>query len=105
MCSDTFCETIEIWFEPALGIPNAFSPNNDKINDVHFVEGKGIEEMSFKIFNRWGQLVFESTDQEIGWDGVFNGKPQEMDVFVYTISVRFVDDTFWERRGNITLLR
>jgi gliding motility-associated-like protein len=104
-CSDTFCIDLEIWFEAALGVPNAFSPNGDGVNDVHFVEGKGITFMDIKIFNRWGQLVFRSTDQKIGWDGRFNGKPQEMEVYVYSINVEFVDGTTMNKSGNITLLR
>lgn len=104
-CADTFCIDLEIWFEAALGVPNAFSPNDDGVNDVHFVEGKGITSMDIKIFNRWGQMVFRSTDQKIGWDGRFNGKDQEVEVYVYTINVEFVDGTTMNRTGNITLLR
>jgi gliding motility-associated-like protein len=61
--------------------------------------------MDWKIYNRWGQKVFESTSRKIGWDGKFNGKIQPMDVYVYTLDVTFSDGKKLRKTGDITLLR
>jgi gliding motility-associated-like protein len=57
------------------------------------------------IFNRWGEKVFESRDQNIGWDGIYKGQLQEMEAYAYTVKVRFLDNTRKTLTGNITLLK
>jgi gliding motility-associated-like protein len=104
-CADTFCRDIYINFEPRIGVPNAFTPNGDGINDIVRVEGKGFNEFQFMIFNRWGEKVFESRDQNIGWDGIYKGQLQEMEAYAYTVKVRFLDNTRKTLTGNITLLK
>lgn len=104
-CADTFCRDIYINFEPRIGVPNAFTPNGDGINDIVRVEGKGFIEFQFMIFNRWGEKVFESRDQNIGWDGIYKGQLQEMEAYAYTVKVRFLDNTRKTLTGNITLLK
>ena len=86
-------------------MPNAFTPNGDGINDIVRVEGKGFIEFQFMIFNRWGEKVFESRDQNIGWDGIYKGQLQEMEAYAYTVKVRFLDNTRKTLTGNITLLK
>ena len=105
VCDDTICKNIFISFDALIGVPNAFSPNGDGINDVVKVEGKGITELTFRIFNRWGELVFETHDQTIGWDGIYKGVLQEMDVFTYTVDANFINGEHRLLKGNITLLR
>lgn len=104
-CADTFCQDIYINFDPLIGIPNAFSPNGDGVNDVIKVEGQGIVELDFRIYNRWGEEVFHSDNKDYGWDGIYKGIPQEMDVYVYSAASRFLDGTRKTLKGNITLLR
>jgi gliding motility-associated-like protein len=86
-------------------VPNAFTPNGDGNNDVVYVRGQNIEEMTFMIFDRWGELVFESTDQNNGWNGTYKGKPSDPDVFVYHLKVKCIDGQENLIKGNITLLR
>lgn len=86
-------------------VPNAFTPNNDNNNDKVFVRGQNIETMNFMIFDRWGELVFETTDQSIGWDGTFKGEVLDPDVYVYHLTVICVDGQENLIKGNITLLR
>ena len=74
-----------------IRVPSGFSPNNDGSNDVPYVRGFGIETMLFQVYNRWGQLVFSTTDQHIGWDGTYQGVPQEVEVYIYTLEVEFMD--------------
>jgi len=104
-CADTTCKPITADILPLADIPNAFSPNGDGNNDILYVVGAAIESIDLKIYNRWGQLVFESTDVKKGWDGTYNGKRQEVDVYAYTLNVRFVDDTTMFKKGNVTLLK
>jgi gliding motility-associated-like protein len=104
-CADTICKDIFIDFIRLIGVPNAFSPNNDGINDRIFVEGDGIVALNFKIYNRWGEVVFETNDQSIGWDGTYKGVPQEMEVYTYIVDALFLDGENIKLTGNITLLR
>jgi len=67
--------------------------------------GSGFSEVDFKIFNRFGKLVFKTIDASVGWDGKLNGIDQPMEVYTYYIRVVFADKTAIEDSGNITLLR
>ncbi|MCB9194485.1 MAG: gliding motility-associated C-terminal domain-containing protein [Flavobacteriales bacterium] len=91
--------------EPDIFLPNAFSPNGDGSNDVLYVRGRFISAMELQIFDRWGEKVFETTDQSVGWDGTFNGKPVDPAVFVYHLQVTCVDGQSRFFKGNITVIR
>jgi gliding motility-associated-like protein len=69
------------------------------------VEGFGIAKMTWRIYNRWGQVVYETGDRKGGWDGTFRGQPQPMDVYAYTLDVEFSDGTKTKKTGDITLIR
>ncbi|MDP1744012.1 MAG: gliding motility-associated C-terminal domain-containing protein [Bacteroidota bacterium] len=86
-------------------VPNVFSPNGDGFNDVLRVRGKGIEELQFIIFNRWGEKVFETSDVNSGWDGTHNGEPMNLSVFVYVLKGKYIDGKFFDVKGNVTLMR
>ena len=75
------------------------------MNSKIFVKGFGITKMTFIIWNRWGQKVFETNDKNIGWDGKFNGAVQPMDVYAYTLDVEFFDGKKTTKKGDITLIR
>lgn len=87
-----------------VGVPTAFSPNNDGINDVLFVLGS-ISNLEFVVYNRWGQAVFQTNDRSIGWDGTFNGQPLNPGVFAYRLSGKLPNGETIQRKGNITLVR
>ncbi|MBL7889867.1 MAG: CotH kinase family protein, partial [Bacteroidia bacterium] len=87
-----------------VGIPTAFSPNDDGVNDVLYVLGS-IDQIDFTIYNRWGQIVFRTTDRSKGWDGTFNGQKVNPGVFAYRVSGVLPNGDFVERKGNITLVR
>ncbi len=61
--------------------------------------------MDWKIYNRWGQLVYESNNPYLGWDGRYKGAIQPMDVYGYTLEATFFDGTKTHRKGDITLIR
>lgn len=92
-------------------IPNTFSPNNDGMNDVFFPRGKGVSHIkSLRIFNRWGQMVFERTNVNTntpsdGWDGTYKGKKQPLDVYVYMMEVQCDNGNINRINGNVTLLQ
>lgn len=91
--------------EPYIFIPNAFSPNGDQENDVLYVRGALIEDMIFRVYDRWGELVFESFDRSEGWNGEFRGKPLDPDTYDYYLKVTCVDDLESIITGNVTLVR
>ena len=105
VCADTICKNIFIDFRALIGMPNAFSPNGDGINDVLKIEGRGIVELSFRIYNRWGEKVFETTDKNVGWDGIYKGVLQEMDVYTYAVEATLINGQHVPLKGNITLVR
>jgi gliding motility-associated-like protein len=94
-----------------LFIPNTFSPNGDGMNDRLYPRGKGVYIVkSFKIFNRWGELVYEAinfspNDPLKGWDGTYKGKPLNPDVFVYLIEVICDNERPIGFKGNISLIK
>lgn len=90
---------------PLTFVPNAFTPNGDDANDVLFVRGEFIEAFTLKIYDRWGEVVFETSDQEIGWDGTYKGKELDPAVYVYHLNVRCIDGQENFEKGNITLIR
>jgi gliding motility-associated-like protein len=104
-CPSEICKMVPADVEPRVGLPTAFSPNGDKENDILYVRGAAIATLDLKIFNRWGQLVFETTSQEHGWDGTYNGQPQPIEAYAYVLNVTFIDGTSKLLKGNVTLLR
>ena len=107
--SDTITIFVDINCE--LFVPNAFSPNGDGKNDYLAVRGLCIKDIDFKIFNRWGNVVFATqdpkitTDQTKGWNGSFEGKAMDPGVFFYTLHVTLLDNTTKTITGDITLVR
>ena len=91
--------------DPYVFIPNAFSPNGDGENDILYVRGIWIEEMIFRVFDRWGELVFESTDPQYGWDGTFRGRELDPDVYDFYLDVTCVGGLKSITKGNVTLMR
>lgn len=87
-------------------IPNAFSPNNDRTNEVFRPMLFGtVKQYRFTIFNRWGNRVFESVQPGEGWNGTFNGKPQDSNTFLWTCSYQLEGEPAQLRRGTVILVR
>jgi len=104
-CPDTVCSPVSAVVVPLLDVPNAFTPGRFGENSQIKVRGFGIAKMEWKIYNRWGQLVFESKDPGTGWDGTYKGTLQPMDVYAYTLSAEFTSGGHTTKTGDITLLR
>jgi len=104
----TAADTVTVFVDIACGelyLPNAFSPNGDHQNDVFYVRGNCIKYLQFEIYNRWGEQVFMTTDNTIGWDGTWRNKPCEAAVFTYVLRATLLDGTEVEKQGNISLVK
>ncbi|MEZ4757858.1 MAG: gliding motility-associated C-terminal domain-containing protein [Flavobacteriales bacterium] len=86
-------------------LPNAFSPNGDGVNDTFFVRGGPFETIDLKIYNGWGELIFQTTDPTFGWDGTHDGKHAINGVYVYSVVATTVDGLLHDRTGKVTLVR
>ena len=104
-CPDTLCKDIVADIDKYIGVATAFSPNGDGYNDILYIRGSGLKEVKLRIFYRSGNIVFESDDLAIGWDGTYKGQPQPEEVYAYTLEATFTDGTTKKISGNITLLR
>jgi gliding motility-associated-like protein len=109
-CLDTMSFPVVVFEPETFYVPNAFSPNGDGVNDDFRVYGSGFPGFHLLVFNRWGGLVFETTDPNDGWDGTFSGKPVDPGVYVYYINVEFFsgiapEDYSKFKKGSVTLIR
>lgn len=83
-------------------IPSAFSPNGDGLNDMFGVKGEGIKDFELVVFNRWGEVIFESRNSKQQWDGKFKGSPVEQGTYVYRLFASGGDKN--GRTGAVTLV-
>ncbi len=117
-CSDTtrLESAVRVQKGGQVLIPNAFSPNlsgsaaggSDPSvgkNDVFLPITQGVVEFDMVIFNRWGELMFHSNDPNFGWDGYYNGKLCQQDVYMYKITARFENGDPFVRVGDVNLIR
>lgn len=94
------CDAAEIF------IPNAFTPDNNGHNDVLFVRSTGlIDIIYFRIFDRWGKIIFESGDSNTGWDGTYNNQLMPPGVYLYTLKATCGNNEVIEKQGNVTLIK
>ena len=98
--------TVDIYPETFLSMPTTFTPNGDGANDVIYLEGWGIKQLvEFRIFNRWGEEMFFTTDKEEGWNGYYKGVLQNNDVYAYKIKAFTWRDEEKTLEGYINLMR
>ena len=97
---------IEVRDEFTVNLPQAFSPNGDGISDIIKVKGWGIKELlDFKVYNRWGELIYHGQDINNGWNGEYKGEKQMSGTYVYVVSVKNYKDETYTTKGNFLLLR
>ena len=91
---------------PTMYIPSAFTPNGDGINDFFGVKAEGIKSFNLQVFNRWGEIVFESENITHLWDGSFKGERiKNTDVYVYQVKATGLNNKpLPEENGSVTLV-
>ena len=105
-CVTVDTQLVQITKEIKIHVPTAFTPNNDGLNDYFRPIPMGIKEFkSFRIYNRWGQLIFDLRSNPRGWDGMIGGKPQSSQVFVWVAEGVGVDNRNYYEKGTFTLVR
>jgi gliding motility-associated-like protein len=105
-CFDKTCVTIEVDIHSEFVIPNVFTPNNDGINDVFTIAGKGIESVHAEIYNRWGQKEYEWNTTNGGWDGFSgSGTPSTSGTYYFMVEIKGMDGKKYSESGSLTLLR
>jgi gliding motility-associated-like protein len=106
-CKDTAFDIIEIEPEYHFYIPNAFTPDNDGNNDIFTAVGEEIETFTMQIFNRWGELIYETQSLDEGWDGTTKGGTDlaMVGVYVYNIKLRDWEGLYHKFTGHVSLLR
>lgn len=86
-------------------VPNTFTPDSDGNNDVLYVRGNEITSLYFAVYNRWGELVFETTDLKKGWNGMYKGAKADPAVFAWYLKAKCFSGNQMEKKGNVTLIR
>ncbi len=106
-CPTSDSVIVKVSTESLLDLPNAFSPGSGtSVNDLLQLKKRGIVTLnSWKMFNRWGELVFSTEDIDAGWDGRYNGKPQPLGVYVYFLEATTSAGKKFYKQGNVTLIR
>ncbi len=105
-CLTVDTQVVKINKNITIFVPNAFTPNNDGLNDNLKPFMIGIKELRyFRIFNRWGQLVFETQDPKKGWDGKQKGVPVQTHTLVWTLEALGADNNIYKAKGSTVLIR
>jgi gliding motility-associated-like protein len=130
-CTSYDTVLVSVWFQDTLttdsvavginvALPNSFSPNDDNVNDLFrvltnvdsdqnfnngFYEGGAIVEVDFRIFDRYGQMIFRTTDPHEGWDGTYKGKDVNTATYYYLLEYRLIDGVSKLIKGDVTLFR
>ncbi len=86
-------------------VPNTFTPNGDGQNDILYVRSISLAQIYFAVYDRWGQLVFETNDIKTGWDGIYKGNPANSDVFAWYLTAKCFSGEELKKKGNVTLIR
>ncbi len=113
-CRDT--ASAQVTTKADIVFPNAFTPNEDGepgeyydiynlTNDLFFPHTSGVVEYKLQIFNRWGELIFETTDVKRGWNGYYRGKICEVGVYVWKAEAKFNTRKTFRKTGDVTILR
>jgi gliding motility-associated-like protein len=95
---------VNVKYDYQIFIPNSFSPNGDSENDIFIPNGYGLVSIRLEIFDRWGELIFESKDDEIGWNGKNKGVICEQNTYIYRAQIKTVYGNTVYKAGHISLL-
>lgn len=105
-CENTACVTVFV--DETCGevfVPNAFSPNGDGNNDCLKVYSNCLEKILFRVYSRWGAMIYETEDVEDCWDGMYNNSSLNSGVYVYTVKAKLTNGEEIELKGDVTLFK
>jgi gliding motility-associated-like protein len=102
---ESWSNDVKVYFEPLIYIPNAFTPNSSGLNDNFLPNNGGMKTYTLRIFNRWGEKLFETDNNEKGWNGEYLGKPAPMGIYVYVIDYTDYRNKQYQAKGTLHLLR
>lgn len=102
-CVDTAALEILVSLMPV--VPTAFTPNGDGENDVFRIRGGPFKATDFKVYNNWGQVIFQTNDAQVGWDGTYKGIDQPLGVYTWTFEVTITNGRVIRQSGDVTLIR
>ncbi|MBK7681910.1 MAG: gliding motility-associated C-terminal domain-containing protein [Bacteroidetes bacterium] len=96
----------EVDIVPAISfyIPNTFTPNGDGMNDTFGIAGEGVQDFKMQIFNRWGQMIYESANANDRWDGTFQGVKVAMGTYIYKVSAAGPTGQRQNKEGNVNVI-
>ena len=97
-------DTVMVIYNGVLYVPNAFTPNGDGVNDIFYASGKEIVEFNMQIFDRWGELLFESDDMDEGWNGYYRNELVKTETYVWKIKYKDIQGTPGKLYGTVTLI-
>ena len=108
-CTDTFSKKLYVYPEVTFFMPNAFTPNYDTVNDEFKGVGYtfGMKNFSMTVWNRWGEMIFETNNPNTGWNGLKNNTGEEIPngIYLYDVSFTGFSDTKQNQKGYVTLIR
>src|SRR3989344_2070074 len=107
-CTDSVMHVVQVVSEVIIYAPNAFTPDDDEFNQTWFVHIDGIDVSNFEllIYNRWGEIVFESHDYQTGWDGTYHGRIVPQGTYTWTISTKDMNnDDKYTFDGHFSVIR
>lgn len=104
-CKDTAFAKVNVEYNKEIRMPNAFTPNNDGLNDLFEIPEGNWHILRFEIFNRFGQMVYRKNNHSLGWDGTFKGQTCDAGVYYYSIVLSLPDKTNFTLSGEVHLMR
>ena len=103
-CIDSITLIVAVETDFYLYIPTAFSPNNDGVNDCFKIKGVGFEAIDFQVYDRWGNVIYTTTDENDCWDGTFNGRALPTGAYSWKLLIRLPFDEITMKEGILTIL-
>jgi gliding motility-associated-like protein len=104
-CADTVVKVINVSEDYSIYVPNAFTPNGDDLNETFRAVTRGVKTFSILIYDRWGELVYQSGEISHGWDGTFKGQPCKEDVYAWQIKATGLKGKDEKLSGSVLLYR
>lgn len=107
-CANEITKRITVYEEPLIYVPNVFTPDGDTYNEIFlpYLRGNDIYDYHFVVFNRWGELVFESYDQTVGWNGTYGGELVQDGTYIWQITIADIQtDEKKSYNGHINVFR